>query len=94
MLLSDSLGKFACGAQLFPCKELIPFKYSYLKLSLVNTVVKNDKASQNNTLKVNKLVFVLLLTHSKRVSLATVPTLFRLFSKLAECNGALHAIPS
>ncbi len=30
----------ACGAQFYPCKELIPFKYLYIKLSLVSAVVK------------------------------------------------------
>ncbi len=43
----------------------MPFKYLYLKL-FVSTYVQNVKASQNNTLKVNKLVFCAFVNAFKK----------------------------
>jgi hypothetical protein len=96
MLLHAILGflrKICMRGSIFPCTELKSFKYKYLKLLLVSTDVQNATASQNNTLKVNKLVFVLLLMHSKRDLRQQFQSYWRLFSKLAKCNGALHALP-
>jgi hypothetical protein len=51
MQFADSAGKFAYGAQLCICKELLPLFYSYLKVLKVSSVsvVQNEQSNPEIT---------------------------------------------
>jgi hypothetical protein len=69
MQFSDSAGKFACGAQFCTYKELQPLcfimVFSYLKVLLVCSSKLARIHRKNPLLSLNKVIFLLLLIHSK-----------------------------